>query len=47
MCMNPLQFLQSRFLHKEEKLMKSISKPTFKNIIRYKDYSQFEHIKKK
>ena len=27
--------------------MKSITKPTFKNITRYKDYSQFEYIKKK
>ena len=27
--------------------MKSVSKPTFKNITRYKDYSQKEHIKKK
>ena len=28
MCMNPLHFLQSKFLHDEEKIMKSISKPT-------------------
>ena len=47
MCMNPLHFLQSKFLHDEEKIMKSISKPTFKNITRYKDYSQIEYIKKK
>ena len=46
MCMNPLHFLQSKFLHYEEKIMKSISKPTFKNITRYKDYSQIEYIKK-
>ena len=42
MCMTPLHFLQSKFLHDEEKIMKSISKPTFKNITRYKDYSQIE-----
>ena len=47
MCMNPLHFFQSKFLHDEEKIMKSISKPTFKNITRYKDYSQIEYIKKK
>ena len=47
MCMNSLHFLQSKFLHDEEKIMKSISKPSFKNIIRYKDYSQIENIKKK
>ena len=47
MCMNPLHFLQSQFLHDELKIMKSISKPTFKNITRYKDYSQIEYIKKK
>ena len=47
MFMNPLHFFQSKFLHDEEKIMKSISKPTFKNITRYKDYSQIEHIKKK
>ena len=45
--MNPLHFLQSKFLHDEEKIMKIISKPTFKNITRYKDYSQIEYIKKK
>ena len=47
MCMNPLNFLQSKFLHDEEKIMKSVSKPTFKNITRYRDYSQIEYIKKK
>ena len=47
MCMNPLHFLQSKFLHDEEKIMKSISKPTFKKKTRYKDYSQIEYIKKK
>ena len=45
--MNPLDFLQSKFLHGEENVMKTISKPTFKNITRYKDYSQIEYIKKK
>ena len=44
MCMNPLHFLQSKFLHDEEKILKSISKPTFKNLTRYKDYSQIEYI---
>ena len=34
MCMNPLRFFQSKFLHDEEKIMKSVSKPTFKNITR-------------
>ena len=47
MCMNPLHFLQSKFFHDEEKIMKSISKPTFRNIARYKDYSQIEYIEKK
>ena len=47
MCMNPLHFFQSEFLHDEEKIMKSISKPTFKNMTRYKDYSQIEYKKKK
>ena len=42
MCMNPLHFFQSKFLHDEEKIMKSVSKPTFKNITRYRDYSQTE-----
>ena len=42
MYMNPLHFLQSKFLHDEEKIMKSINKPTFKNITRYKDYSQLK-----
>ena len=49
MCMNPLHFLQSKFLHDEEMITKSISKPAFKNITitRYKDYSQIEYINKK
>ena len=47
MCMNPLHFFQSKFLHDEEKIMKSKSKPTFKNTTRYKDYSQIEYIKKR
>ena len=38
--MNPIHFLQSKILHNEEKLMKSINKPIFKNITRYKDYSK-------
>ena len=47
MCMNPLHFFQSKFLHDEKKTMKRVSKPTFKNITRYRDYSQIEYIKKK
>ena len=47
MCLNPLHFFQSKFLHDEEKIMKSVSKPAFKNITRYRDYSQIEYIKKK
>ena len=47
MCMNPLHFFQSKFLDDEENIMKSISKPAFKNITRYRDYSQIEYIKKK
>ena len=46
-CMNSLHFFQSKFLHDEEKIMKSVSKPTFKNITRYRDYSHIEYIKKK
>ena len=45
--MSTLRFLQSKFLHDEEKISKIISKPTFKNITRYKDYSQIENKKKK
>ena len=45
-CMNPLQFLQVKFLHNEEKIMKK-SNPTFNNITSYKDYSQLEYTKKK
>ena len=45
--MNLLHFLQSKFLHGEEKIMKSIIKPKFKNITSYRDYSQIEYIKKK
>ena len=47
MCMSPLHFFQSKFLHDEEKIMKSVSKPTFRNITRYRDYSQIKYIKKK
>ena len=44
--MNPLHLFQSKFLHDEEKIMESVSKPTFKNITRHRDYSQIEYIKK-
>ena len=47
MCMNPLYFFQSKYLHYEEQTMKSVSKPTFKNITRYREYSQIEYIKNK
>ena len=47
MCMNLLHFFQSKFLLDEEKIMKSVSKPSFMNITRYRDYSQIEYIKKK
>ena len=47
MCMNSLHFFQSKFLHNEEKIKKSIIKPTFKNISRYKDYIQIQYIKEK
>ena len=45
--MNPLRFLQSKLLQDEEKIMKCISKTTFKNITRYNDYSQIEYTRKK
>ena len=47
MCTNPLHFFQSKFLHDEEKIMKNVRKPTFKNKTRYRDYSQIKYIKKK
>ena len=43
--MNSLRLVQSKVLHNEGKIMKIISKRTFKNITRYKDYSQIEHTK--
>ena len=46
MCMSPLHFMQTKFLH-GEKIMKSVSKPTSKNISRYKDFTQIEYKKKK
>ena len=45
MCMNPLHFFQSSFLHDEEKIKKSVRKPRFRNTTRYRDYSQIEYIK--
>ena len=47
MCMNPPHFFQNKFLHDEEKIMKSVSEPTYKNINRYRDYSEIEYLKKK
>ena len=47
LCMKPRHFLQSKVLHDEEKIMKSESNPTFKNITGYKDYSQIEYERKK
>ena len=45
-CMDPQHFLQSKFLHDEEKIMENLSKPTLKNLSIYKDYSQIEYINK-
>ena len=47
MCMNPLHFLQSKFLLDEKKIIKNISKSTFKNITRCNDYSQIDYIENK
>ena len=47
MCMNSLHFFQSKFLHDEEKITESLSKPNFKNITRYRDDSQIKNIKNK
>ena len=46
MCMNPLNFIQTKFLH-GEKIMKSVSKPTSKNLTRYKDYAQQKIVQRK
>ena len=37
MCMNLLYIIQTKFLSDDENMMKSVSKPTFENITRYKD----------
>ena len=42
--MNSLHFFQSKFLHDEEKIMKSVSKPTFKNITRHRKYKEKNRI---
>ena len=47
MFMSLLHFLQSKFLHDEEQIMKSIRKSIFKKITRYKDYSQLKYTKQK
>ena len=47
MNMNPLYFFQSKFLHDEKKIMKSISKPKFENTTKYIDNSRFENTVKK
>ena len=39
MCMSPLHFMQTKFLH-GEMIMKNAGKPTSKYITRYKDYAQ-------
>ena len=46
MCLNPLHFIQTKFLH-GEKIMKSVSKPTSKNITSYKDYAQQTFVQRK
>ena len=43
--MNPLRFIQTKFLH-DEKVMKNVIKPTFKNKTGYNDQTQLEFRKK-
>ena len=43
---NPHIFFQTMFLHDEKKITKSVSKPTFKKINRYKNYTKLEYTKK-
>ena len=45
--MNYLHFLQIKFLNDDEKIKKSISKQTFKNITRHKDHSLIKYIRKR
>ena len=44
---NLVHFIKTKFLHYEEKMMKSVEKPTFKNITSYKDYTQLYYTSKK
>ena len=38
LCVNLMNFCQTKFLHDEEKISKSVSKPIFKNVNRYNEY---------
>ena len=46
MCLNPLHFLQRKFLLDEEKIKKKFNKSTLRTITRYKEYCQLEYTQK-
>ena len=46
LCVNLMNFFQTKFLHDEENISKSVSKPKFKNVTRYNEYRLVEYSRK-
>ena len=45
-CENPLKYLEAKILTDEYEILKAVSKPTCKNVIRYENYTLIEFYKK-
>ena len=44
-CQNPLKYLEAKILTNDYEILKAVSKPTCKDIIRYESYTQIEFYK--
>ena len=45
-CENPLKYLKAKILSNDYELLKTVSKPTCKDVIRYENYTLIEFLKK-
>ena len=45
-CENPLKYLEAKILTDDYEILKAVSKPTCKDVIRYKNYTLIEFYKK-
>ena len=46
-CENPLKYLEAKILNNDYKILKAVSKPTCKDVIRNENYTLIEFYKKR